>query len=138
MASANKVEWLQAALAVIAAALLNWFGNGLHPIWPLMWFAMLPVLWFALRSSWWVASIVAIASTMLGSLNLWQRPSLVVSGNKVVFGFGALEAESTANPAAWSKLPEPLSCPFVPQPDTRLPAAVNFETTTIWIAASRL
>jgi hypothetical protein len=28
----------------------------------------------------------------------WQRLSLVISGNNIVFGFGALELESTANP----------------------------------------
>jgi len=37
-------------------------------------------------------------SLTFGSRSLWQRPSLVLSGNHIVFGFGSLEAESTANP----------------------------------------
>jgi IPT/TIG domain len=48
-----------------------------------------------------VGSGVVIAGSF-GSLtfdarNLWQRMSLVLSGNNVVFGFGALELESTAH-----------------------------------------
>ena len=43
-----------------------------------------------------------VISGMFGSLtfnarNQWQRVSLVLAGNNVVFGFGALELESTAN-----------------------------------------
>jgi IPT/TIG domain len=36
-------------------------------------------------------------SSTFNARNLWQRVSLVLSGNNVVFGFGALELESTAN-----------------------------------------
>ena len=50
------------AIAVAATAVLLWFGNGLDPWWPLMWFAPLPVLWFALRSSWRAAGLTAAAA----------------------------------------------------------------------------
>jgi apolipoprotein N-acyltransferase len=52
--------------------MLIFFGNGLNPLWPLMWLAMLPVLWFSLRSSWSSAAIVAAASMLLGCFNMWH------------------------------------------------------------------
>jgi apolipoprotein N-acyltransferase len=58
-------------LAVGTTAGMFYFGNGLRPLWPLMWFAPLPVLWFALRSTWWAAALAAGAATMLGSLSMW-------------------------------------------------------------------
>jgi apolipoprotein N-acyltransferase len=67
MASAIK-----AILAIIASALMFYFGNGLHPWWPLMWFGPLPLLLFALRSKWWVAALATVAAMMLGSLNMWS------------------------------------------------------------------
>lgn len=60
-----------ALLVVVSTALLVWFGNGLDPWWPLLWFAPLPVLLFALRRPWWAAALVAEAAWLLGSLNLW-------------------------------------------------------------------
>ena len=67
-------NWKQAALgigvAAVTAAML-WFGNGLDPWWPLMWFAPLPVLVFALRFSWWAAGLTAAAAWLVASLNLW-------------------------------------------------------------------
>lgn len=73
MASANSVRQLwRAALAVALTGTMIWFGNGLNPLWPLMWFAMLPVLWFALGSSWWATAIVAMSSMMLGGLSMWH------------------------------------------------------------------
>ena len=38
-----------AFLAVGSTAVLVWFGNGLNPWWPLLWFAPLPVLLFTSR-----------------------------------------------------------------------------------------
>ena len=49
-----------------------YFGNGLDPLWPLMWFAPLPVLLFALRSEWWAAAVAAVAAMLLGNLNMWS------------------------------------------------------------------
>ena len=67
-------NWKQGVLAVAAAsatAAMLWFGNGLNPLWPLMWFAPLPVLLFALRSSWWAAGTTAAAAWLVAGLNLW-------------------------------------------------------------------
>lgn len=61
-----------AFLAVASTAVLVWFGTGLNPWWPLLWFAPLPVLLFASHSSWWGAAITAALSWLLGSLNLWH------------------------------------------------------------------
>lgn len=59
-------------LATVAAAVLFYFGNGLEPLWPLMWLAPLPVLLFALRSKWWAAAMSAVAVMMLANLNIWS------------------------------------------------------------------
>jgi len=68
MASENRA--LIAAAVLIATAVLSWFGNGLTPWWPLMWFAPLPLFWFALRSRWWSAGLVAFIATLGGSVSL--------------------------------------------------------------------
>jgi apolipoprotein N-acyltransferase len=71
MAFASNVRKSVAGLAAFAAtAGLVWFGNGLDPVWPLMWFAPLPVLVFALRSSWQRGALVAGLALLTGSLNL--------------------------------------------------------------------
>jgi apolipoprotein N-acyltransferase len=59
-------------LAVTLAAVMVWFGTGLLPVWPLLWFAPLPVLMFAAGASWWGAAVVAGATWLVGSLNLWH------------------------------------------------------------------
>ena len=72
MASANR--WKHGAwgiAAVAATVVMLWFGNGLDPWWPLMWFAPLPVLVFALRSSWWAAGLAAGSAWLIAGLNLW-------------------------------------------------------------------
>jgi apolipoprotein N-acyltransferase len=73
MAFSNKSgqPWL-AIVSIAVTGTLFYFGNGLYPIWPLMWFAPLPVLLFALRSSWGTSAIVTTTAMLLGSLNLWQ------------------------------------------------------------------
>jgi apolipoprotein N-acyltransferase len=58
--------------AVLATALLVWFGTGLSPLWPLTWFAPLPVLLFALRAHWWAAALASAAGLVLGLFNLWS------------------------------------------------------------------
>jgi apolipoprotein N-acyltransferase len=76
----NRKRFKSGAVAVLVAAataLLLWFGNGLNPWWPLMWFAPLPVLWFALHRSWWVAGLTAAAAWLAGSFNLWGYLHLV-------------------------------------------------------------
>lgn len=89
------------AVAVFAAtAALVFFGNGLAPRWPLMWFAPLPVLLFALESSAWQAAFVAVGAWLVGCLNLWgyfrllgAPPAawIVLSGTEaVVFAGGVL------------------------------------------------
>jgi apolipoprotein N-acyltransferase len=63
---------LEALLATGATAALLYFGNGLEPLWLLVWFAPLPVLLFALRSKWWAAALSAVAGIMLANLNIWS------------------------------------------------------------------
>jgi apolipoprotein N-acyltransferase len=58
-------------LAMLATAALVWFGTGLDPFWPLMWFAAVPVLVFAVDASAWGAALVGGLAMVLGVLNLW-------------------------------------------------------------------
>jgi len=73
MAFANDDRRYGAAfVAVASTAVLVWFGTGLAPWWPLLWFAPLPVLLFASRSSWQGAALTATLSWLVGGLNLWH------------------------------------------------------------------
>jgi apolipoprotein N-acyltransferase len=67
-----------ALLAVASTAVLVWFGNGLYPRWPLLWFAPLPVLVFASRNSWWATVLTAALAWLIGSLNMWHYFSVVL------------------------------------------------------------
>ena len=58
-----------ALLAVAASAGLIWFGTGLFPLWPLLWFAPLPVLMVASRGSWWATALTAALAWIIGNLN---------------------------------------------------------------------
>lgn len=114
-----------AILAAAATALLLWFGNGLNPWWPLMWFAPLPVMWFALRRSWWVAGLTTAAGWLAGSFNLWSyfhriglpfvawlsifgAVAIIAAGGVLLFRAlvlrGALWSGLVAFPAAWVAL----------------------------------
>lgn len=73
MASANRFQRMgTGVLAVASTAAMVWFGNGLNPLWPLMWLAMTPVLWYALHNSRLNAAIVAASSMLLGGLSMWH------------------------------------------------------------------
>jgi len=61
-----------ALLAIAATATMVWFGTGLFPMWPLLWFAPLPVLLVAARTSWWTAALVAFLAWATGSLNMYH------------------------------------------------------------------
>lgn len=58
-------------LAVLLTGALFFFGTGMQPYWPLMWFAPVPVLLFAAEASWWGAALVGALAIMLGLGNLW-------------------------------------------------------------------
>ena len=78
---------------VITTATLVWFGNGLTPWWPLMWFAPLPALWYSLRTSWRWAVAAAAAGWLAGSLNLlayFQAQGTSLAGWLADFGGMAL------------------------------------------------
>jgi apolipoprotein N-acyltransferase len=73
MASENNFRHIALALLAIAiTAILIFFGNGLDPVWPLMWFAPLPVLLLALRSSWQTTAITSALAMFLGCTNMWH------------------------------------------------------------------
>ncbi|HSY82611.1 MAG TPA: nitrilase-related carbon-nitrogen hydrolase [Gemmatimonadaceae bacterium] len=58
------------ALAVACTATLVWFGTGLHPWWPLMWFAALPLLLVATRATWKATAVVAFLGIFIGYFNI--------------------------------------------------------------------
>jgi apolipoprotein N-acyltransferase len=70
--AANYRRVGEAVLAIVAAGAVFYFGNGLNPLWPLMWIAPLPVLVFALRSKWWATAMVTVAAMLFGNLNMWS------------------------------------------------------------------
>lgn len=62
---------LFATLAVLSTAALLLAGNGMNPLWPVMWVAPLPVLVLAAEAnSWRVAAGAAALSMFLGSLTM--------------------------------------------------------------------
>ena len=60
------------ASAVLATALLYFFGTGLHPFWWLTWLAALPVLLLAPRVSARTAAVAAFTAYLLGGANVWH------------------------------------------------------------------
>lgn len=72
MVFGNKAAGAAFAVAALAAsAVLFFLGNGLTPMWPLMWLAPLPVLVFGLRKPAWQAAGAAAGAWLAGGLNLW-------------------------------------------------------------------
>ena len=70
-------RYVGALIAVASTAVLVWFGTGLNPWWPLLWFAPLPVLLFACRSSRRGAALTASLAWFIGGLNLWHYFSVL-------------------------------------------------------------
>jgi apolipoprotein N-acyltransferase len=113
MASVLDVRRLGLGLgAVLLTAAMVWFGTGLHPFWPLMWFAPLPVLLFANRASWWGVALTAALGLMLGYLNQWvlfhdllQAPAPVLAriylSEGIVFALGVLLYRALLRRGAW-------------------------------------
>ena len=71
MAFVDKRPTLFATLAVLSTAVLLLAGNGMNPLWPVMWIAPIPVLLLAAETtSWRVAAGAAALSMLLGSLTM--------------------------------------------------------------------
>ena len=91
--------------AGLATAALLFLGTGLHPIWPLLWFASIPVLAVAPRLRASAAFLLAFVAWLIGGLNQWnyftsaiQLPLPLIAVAlilpAVVFGFGVLFTRS--------------------------------------------
>jgi apolipoprotein N-acyltransferase len=125
MAFVHKHPMLAATLAVLTTAALLLAGDGMNPVWPLMWIAFIPVLLLAAETvSWRVAAGVAALSMALGNLTLlyylhgvlrapvtaWLIPisivSVVFAGGVLLFrGLlrrGAVFSAAIALPAVWT------------------------------------
>jgi apolipoprotein N-acyltransferase len=102
MAFVHKRPMIAAILAVFTTAVLLLVGNGMNPVWPLVWIAFIPVLLLAAETtSWRVAAGAAALSMLLGSLDMlyylhfvlhlpvtaWLIPFLIAS---LLFGVGVL------------------------------------------------
>ncbi|MGD0648833.1 MAG: nitrilase-related carbon-nitrogen hydrolase [Acidobacteriaceae bacterium] len=71
MAFVEKRPLLAATLAAFTTAALLLAGNGMNPIWPLMWIDFIPVLLLAAETtSWLLAAATAALSILLGSLTM--------------------------------------------------------------------
>jgi len=101
-----------ALLATATTAVLVYFGTGLFPLWPLMWFAPIPVLLFASRSSWWAATLVAFCAWFLGGLNLLHYfnsllrlpptvQAIIFAVPSIVFAISVLLFRSLVKREAW-------------------------------------
>jgi apolipoprotein N-acyltransferase len=67
----RKQPLLAALAAVVSTAALLSIGNGMNPVWPVMWIALLPVLVLAAETaSWWIAGVSAALGMLLGSLTM--------------------------------------------------------------------
>ncbi|HSY34359.1 MAG TPA: nitrilase-related carbon-nitrogen hydrolase [Acidobacteriaceae bacterium] len=125
MAFVEKHPILAATLAVLATAALLLAGNGMNPVWPVMWIAFLPILLFAAETtSWLLAASAAALSMLLGSLTMlyylhfvlrlpitaWLIPfsiaSLLFAAGTLLFRAllhrGAVFSSVIALPAFWS------------------------------------
>jgi apolipoprotein N-acyltransferase len=60
-----------AITAALATAVLAYFGTGLTPFWPLLWFAPVPVLIIVTGLRTFPAFLVALLAWFLGELNQW-------------------------------------------------------------------
>jgi apolipoprotein N-acyltransferase len=79
MAFVDKRPILSATLAVLTTAALLLAGNGMNPLWPLMWVAPIPVLLLAAETtSWRIAAGASALSMLLGSLTMLYYLHLVL------------------------------------------------------------
>ena len=101
----KSFKLLLVIVAGTTTAALLYFGTGLHPIWPLLWFAPIPVIAIApqLRAS--RAFALATVAWFFGETNLWKHlaygiglpwPLIVVSFliPAIVFALGVLFVRS--------------------------------------------
>jgi apolipoprotein N-acyltransferase len=72
MAFVRRRPLLSALIVVLLTASLLAIGDGLNPVWPLMWVAVIPVLLFAAEvDSWYRAAAAAALAMLLGSLPMF-------------------------------------------------------------------
>jgi apolipoprotein N-acyltransferase len=71
MAFVHERPTFAATTAILTTAALLLAGNGMNPVWPLMWIAFIPAMLLAAETtSWRVAAASATLSMLLGSLNM--------------------------------------------------------------------
>ena len=79
MAFVHKHPFIAAALAALTTAALLLAGNGMNPVWPIMWIAFLPILLFAAETtSCLLAAAAAALSILLGSLTMLHYLHIVL------------------------------------------------------------
>lgn len=86
MAHIRRFSLWMASSSVLATPVLLLLGNGMNPIWELMWVAPIPILLFAASSaSWRLAGSAAALSMFLGSLTMLYYLHFVLHGPVVVW-----------------------------------------------------
>jgi len=125
--------------AIALTALMAFFGTGMHPLWPLLWFAPIPLLLVAPRMSRLGALGGGVLAWVFGGFNIWRYlrnvlgtrgPAsiavalLILTIPAIFFGLavlawrrfvtrGAIASAAVAFPAAWVSY-EYLSATFSP------------------------
>ena len=95
MAFVHKRLALFAPISVLSTAALLLVGNGMNPLWLVMWVAPIPVLLLAAETtSWWIAAGAAALSMLLGSLTMLYYlhfvPQAPVTARLVPFSIASL------------------------------------------------
>jgi apolipoprotein N-acyltransferase len=109
----TRTTALQAFAALLASAIMLYFGTGLHPIWWLTWIGAIPVLWISSRISRRGAFVIAFLACAIQGLNLWSyfRNSLsmplivtllIVMGPALIFAVGVLLHRWLVQKSLWS------------------------------------
>jgi apolipoprotein N-acyltransferase len=97
----SRKNGIAAILALAATAAMFFFATGLHPVWWLTWFAIVPLLFVARRLRAARAFGVAALASFIGGLNLWHYAHaeigipigiilIILGGPALVFGLTAL------------------------------------------------
>jgi apolipoprotein N-acyltransferase len=80
---------LATTAATVVSAILIWFGTGLEPIWPLLWFAPFPLLLLCLGRRTWPELVATAVAWFFGTFSFWNYFRLLQSPPAAFLGIAA-------------------------------------------------